>query len=241
MYKHANKVYSERRKYSSAQARHVLSMSRIKANVRRMGDMIQINSPPTHDLISLPPIKGTGDEEDEEEIERIRQQMVYEALAKSRQGSRRMSNIGNTSNSGVKELNREKVVALMQRIHDAEKGGVPDWELKQFDPAKPRVRKKTLKRSYTAAEIETSVLEKKLGAAIRNSYRHTLDSGNGKKILTTRMLLPYYKMADVKHFLDIFQKVDEDYSGEKNTIFLTYMLVYYYVILISPVVIAYFG
>jgi hypothetical protein len=213
MYKHANKVYAERRKYSQAQARHVVSMSRIKANVRRMGDMIQIIEPPTHDLISLPPIKGTGDDDDDDDeaIERARQQLVYNALSKSRSGSRRMSNIG-YSKSNVKELNKEKVIALMQRIHDAESSSVPDWELKQYDSSKPRERKKTLRRSHTAAEIETSVLEKKLGAAIRSSYR-TLDTGGEKKILSTRILLPFYKMADVKHFLDIFQKVDEDYSG----------------------------
>jgi Ca2+-binding EF-hand superfamily protein len=32
--------------------------------------------------------------------------------------------------------------------------------------------------------------------------------------LTTRMLLPYYKLDDVTHFLEIFAKVDENFSGD---------------------------
>jgi hypothetical protein len=32
--------------------------------------------------------------------------------------------------------------------------------------------------------------------------------------LTTRMLLPYYKIEDVKNFMDTFSKVDEDFSGD---------------------------
>lgn len=34
-----------------------------------------------------------------------------------------------------------------------------------------------------------------------------------KKMLTTRILLPYYTIEDVHHFMDIFVKVDEDFSG----------------------------
>jgi Ca2+-binding EF-hand superfamily protein len=36
----------------------------------------------------------------------------------------------------------------------------------------------------------------------------------GSHWLTTRMLLPYYKFDDVTHFLEIFAKVDENFSGD---------------------------
>ena len=213
MYKNANKMYAERRRYSTAQARHVVSLARIKANVRRMGDMIDIKEPPRHDLISLPKIKGTGDDdEDEEEIERERQQQVYNALSKSRQSGRRFSNIG--FQGPAKTVNKERVIKLMAKISDAETTGVPDWEIQQTKRKSVRVNRKTLHRSNTAAQIATVMLEKKLGAAIKNSFRHAMDNTEEKKTLTNRMLLPYYKMSDVRHFLDIFQKVDEDYSGE---------------------------
>ena len=214
MYKNANKCYADKRKYSSAQARHVMSLSRIKTNVRRIGNMINIKEPPTHDLVSLPPIKGTGedDDEDEEEVERERKRLVYNALSRSQQGSRHFGS-GDLQHGEKREVNREKVVALMKRVNDAETTGLPDWELRQQKVKVGRVQKKVLHRSNTAAEVATALLEKRLSAAIRNSYRNVMDGSLDKKILTPRMLLPFYKMSDVKHFLDIFQKVDEDYSG----------------------------
>ncbi|CAE7525748.1 unnamed protein product, partial [Symbiodinium microadriaticum] len=180
-----------------------------------MGNMVHVEDPPTHDLISLPPIKGTGDDdEDEVEIERERQRLVYNALSKSRQGSRRFSNIGFQPQGAKKQINKERVAALLAKINDAENSSVPDWEIRQQKVKVGRVNKKILNRSNTAAQIAMALLEKKLSAAIRNNYRDDVDSLADKKMLTTRILLPFYKMSDVKHFLDIFQKVDEDYSGD---------------------------
>lgn len=38
--------------------------------------------------------------------------------------------------------------------------------------------------------------------------------GEKKPVLTTRMLLPYYKLEAVHQFMDIFAKVDENFSGD---------------------------
>lgn len=42
----------------------------------------------------------------------------------------------------------------------------------------------------------------------------TTTSQGGKLQLTTRMLLPFYKLDDVLSFLEIFAKVDENFSGD---------------------------
>ena len=39
-------------------------------------------------------------------------------------------------------------------------------------------------------------------------------ASQNKVVLDTRVLLPYYKAEDVRHFMDIFTKVDEDFSGD---------------------------
>jgi hypothetical protein len=46
-------------------------------------------------------------------------------------------------------------------------------------------------------------------------YSTLLESNTNKnaKALTTRFLLPFYKIDDVRKFVDIFTKVDEDFSG----------------------------
>lgn len=53
------------------------------------------------------------------------------------------------------------------------------------------------------------LLEKQLISSIKRYY----DKNNStvKHItLSARLLLPYYKISDVTHFLEVFQKVDTD-------------------------------
>jgi Ca2+-binding EF-hand superfamily protein len=44
--------------------------------------------------------------------------------------------------------------------------------------------------------------------------REAHGSPTNKVVLDTRSLLPFYKAEDVRHFMDIFVKVDEDFSGD---------------------------
>jgi len=48
----------------------------------------------------------------------------------------------------------------------------------------------------------------------RPGTQPTKQESPNKIVLETRALLPYYKAEDVRHFMDIFTKVDKDFSGD---------------------------
>jgi Ca2+-binding EF-hand superfamily protein len=53
--------------------------------------------------------------------------------------------------------------------------------------------------------------------AIKDMHKPVTSSSNNnqKKVqLTNRALLPYYKVDEVRHFLDVFMMVDVDFSGD---------------------------
>jgi hypothetical protein len=67
------------------------------------------------------------------------------------------------------------------------------------------------------ADENKTALEKKLQTAIVKKLGEgevlRMSSGGAKKKLTTRDLLPFYRLEEVQHFLDIFSAVDRDQNG----------------------------
>jgi Ca2+-binding EF-hand superfamily protein len=194
MYKNANVLYSEK-KLSMHQAQHTISLSRIKQNLRRIGPMVQ--------LIPALPL----------EIGELQQP---NAMAQVENSCQSIPLLGldeeNHHPSKVYAFDQNKISLLMKKVEEAGQS-IPHWE-KDRDLVSPS-RKKSLHRTVSSIRTNVDVLEKKLLLTVRSFFRNqSLSPGADMKILNTRSLLPYYKLADVKHFLDAFQKVDEDYSGD---------------------------
>jgi Ca2+-binding EF-hand superfamily protein len=190
MYKNANVLYSEK-KVPKHQAQHTISLSRIKQNLRRIGPMVQLIPPLPLEIGELP--QESSDLQTEE------------------------SHLNPISTEEILQpkpvVDEQKLSLMMKRVEEAGQASIPHWE-KSRDVVSPS-RKKDLRRTVSSIRTNVDVLEKKLLLTVRSFFRNqSLSSGAEMKILNTRSLLPYYKLADVKHFLDAFQKVDEDYSGD---------------------------
>jgi Ca2+-binding EF-hand superfamily protein len=228
MYQHANKVFEEKKRFSLQQARHVVTLSRINGNIRHVGSMIHLTAPPQHEII-LPNLF-----EEEEEDQNQTGGITFPPLAPlsspsliplplSRQQSKRASDFGYGSISPVKTLNKEKIAQLIDKVNETAETDIPDrtpsFLIKERAASQRRLLKKMNEKNSSLAPC--ALYEKKLSLAIKTFSRASLSSpdSNGNSststvTLTTRQLLPSYKMSDVKHFLEIFQKVDEDYSGD---------------------------
>jgi Ca2+-binding EF-hand superfamily protein len=116
--------------------------------------------------------------------------------------------------SPVKKIDMARMETMMKKVSNAELTAIPDWELRQ-EGSRVNVKKPgVLRRMDSSADVNVAILEKKLTAAMRSFYSHTVDSSAAANPLTTRSLLPFYKMSDVSHFLSTFMKVDIDYSGD---------------------------
>lgn len=113
----------------------------------------------------------------------------------------------------MRTLNREKLLATMKKVIVAENDSVPEWEKRHSEQAiKNRNAKLRKKKGASNSQISILLLERKLIHAIKSLHAEVETRGNER--LTSRMLLPHYKLADLKNFLHIFQSVDEDYSGD---------------------------
>lgn len=189
MYKNANVLYSEK-KISKYQAQHTISLSRIKQNLRRIGPMVQLIPPIPLEIGEL-----TRNHSDLPTKEGQSHPIPREDVSQP-----------------PRPIDEQKISLLIKRVEEAGQAGVPHWEkARETSPS----RNKQLRRTISSIRTNVDVLEKKLLLTVRSFFRNqSLSPGAEMKILNTRSLLPYYKLSDVKHFLDAFQKVDEDYSGD---------------------------
>jgi len=78
---------------------------------------------------------------------------------------------------------------------------------------------KKRKKNSIISQAVKNTLELKLRNAIKDVHKSVKASfvnpdSPSKFVLTTRMLLPYYKLENVKQFMDIFSSVDQDFSGD---------------------------
>jgi Ca2+-binding EF-hand superfamily protein len=205
MYKHANAAYARKRNFSVSQAQHAVSIARIRTNMRRIGAMVKVIEPPAHE-VALPAVKVHGEAMTAAKSDSTTR---FEALA-SPVNSRRDRLL-----QELKSPNTAKISAVMAKVHEAETTGISKYEVELMAKLTKGSRRanRTLQRS---ASVVTSVVlfEKKLAAAIRVVFSDPTNQPENKIVLTTRVLLPYYKLSDVKHFLEIYRKVDEDYSGD---------------------------
>lgn len=203
MYKHGNAAYARKKNVTTTQAQHAVSIARIRAHVRKIGAMVQVIEPAAHE-VALPAVRVQGESNKSDSSTR------FEAL-QSPVNSRRDRLL-----QELKSPNAAKLKAAIERVQEAEISGISQYEVDMMEKL-TKGRKKGKRKSYhRSASIGTTVVlfEKKLAAAIRVVFSDPTNQPENKITLTTRILLPYYKLSDVKHFLEIYRKVDEDYSGD---------------------------
>jgi WD40 repeat protein len=77
-----------------------------------------------------------------------------------------------------------------------------------------QVRERQIERMAAEKEVIDAIIES--GGDPNTISRQATPARDSpvKVVLDTRALLPFYKAEDVRHFMDIFVKVDEDFSGD---------------------------
>ena len=118
-----------------------------------------------------------------------------------------------------KMLDKERIANMMQKVTDASNESTPEWEKRLDHKNKQLKRSRTQKKidRYNNAHEMLLVLERKLKTAIMSAHQGVdSDVMEVRKNLTTRDLLPFYKILDLKNFLEIYHKVDVDLSGDLN-------------------------
>ena len=106
---------------------------------------------------------------------------------------------------------------------DAEEGAIPDWELRDTKKREERERKRERKQrlqNVNSTHYAVKILESKLIKSIESLHEVVGENGTKKsfhaKPVTTRSLLPYYRAADFKNFLNVYLCVDDEFKGELN-------------------------
>lgn len=132
-------------------------------------------------------------------------------------------------------LDKERIANIMQKVTDASEESTPDWEKRRDH--KNKVMKGTKKQKnidrYNNSQEMLLALERKLKTAIISAHQGVdSDMLDVRKNLTTRDLLPFYKIMDLKNFLEIYHSVDMDLSGDLNVD--EWLQVLHCVVVLSP-------
>ena len=235
MYKNANVVISEKAKLSDRakqNARHALAKARIKNCAGSVGKLVHYSEKPIASL-QLPSISDKDDTD----------QPVLHSLDAGRQNKRRMAvslpdpkligsqpqSLSGSSNAASemtspppKKLDHMRLSRYIGKVMDADDGVTTQWEkdleVRQKRNKNEKLReKKRRNRRKPAAKKHTMVsTERRLGTTIKHFFavRGQLnDHEKEARMPTAKDLLPSYTIADVKNFLDTFQRVDVDMSG----------------------------
>ena len=216
MYKNASKTLSTKRIPKSV-AQHRMCLNRINDHARKVGTMVKIDDPSnleipmlsSNDKTSLVQTEATdsGDE--------MRHTVSVTTTYTNSDGT--SSQVMTLQSDAGSQLDRERIQALIGKMADIEKTSGSESDKVNIGRlvTKGTSRKRPpIKRLTSAAESNEAFLEKKLVTAIRSVDSRSDTSTKNSCTLTTRMLLPFYKIEDVHHFLSIFQRVDADYSGD---------------------------
>jgi Ca2+-binding EF-hand superfamily protein len=214
MYKNADRILGDNDNLSSKLTiRHSVTLARIDQNVRRIKNMVHIINPSSHADVVVP---NSEQDKHQQELDKLRseEQKMRRRLMQS------AALVPPEARMNERPLDKGMVDTLMLKVKTATETGTDfEMRMKAIMDKKMAARKKEILSPQAVAAIE-----KKLGLALRDFYRvitgkpienvNLREASVLKKELTTRALLPFYKVQDVKHFLDIFAKNDEDFSGD---------------------------
>jgi hypothetical protein len=224
MYKNAVRTlrHQEISRAAKERQQHDLAIARISQSARHIGKMIYLHEAARPDITNDHPPMSPTQAPSSPSLTIPRAESTISNVS-SKSGARVFysTDVGLVESSPISRphqqdsvssvLNQEKIDRLMAKVDDAQVSCVPEWE-SRLNPKLGSKSKAKMKRSLTAsADASVILLEKKLVAAVRSHYSHTIDTSAQQSALSTRVLLPFYKMSDVKHFLETFQKVDTDF------------------------------
>jgi Ca2+-binding EF-hand superfamily protein len=214
MYKNADKILGDKDNLSTKYVmRHSVTLARIEQNVRRVKSMVHIINTASHADVVVP---NSEQNKHQQELDKLRseQQKMRLRLMQS------AALVPPEAKMNERPLDKLMVNTLITKVQVATETGTDfEMRMKAIMDKKLAARKKEILSPAAIAAIE-----KKLALALRDFYRvingkpienkNLKEASVLKKELTTRALLPFYKVQDIKHFLDIFAKVDEDFSGD---------------------------
>jgi hypothetical protein len=215
MYKNANSSFHHLKAAKAVQQQHSITLSRINHSAQRIGKMVHVFTPPNADEIDVA-VPVPEQLTDPTNTARTMNKIISESIEKSASPPRSydfssrddltsLSVECGTNSTGT--LNLERIQKLMEKVSDAEKSSIPEWEKQQ-----QKIEQSLKKSNHTKIITDSTVimlLEKQLISSIKRYYdRNT--TGIKHITLSARILLPYYKISDVTHFLEVFQRVDTD-------------------------------
>ena len=232
-YKNAEKCLNERDNIKKDKMRHAITLKRIESNVKRLGPMVHLVDPMQVDDVAIPDDNPQKEFQKKMDLQMRKMQLRLMAShniveSEDLDGSRRL-------------LDKKYVKKVLDRVDAAVDPSHHDkWDLKYASSSRrnkteqnlPQEAKAALEKKVRAAlrdeynarirkeekqkEHEVSkLMKKKSSIDVSVELEEKESSGKEKKLsLDTRALLPYYKAEDVRYFMDIFTKVDEDFSGD---------------------------
>lgn len=208
MYKNADMFLNSKNNLSNTQMRNAIASSRIEHRLRKVKTMVHTLSLTNHDDLIVPNESSSENSANSDALRSEEKKMKLRLLQSA-------ALVPVEAAVKARPLDKEYIENQMLRVKKAMDAGVPDSKYKN---SKDKKNKKKSALSHSAKDS----LERTLALAIKDEYRarHAaptsaqLDPRDVKKTLTTRALLPFYKLDDVKKFMEIFSKVDEDFSGD---------------------------
>lgn len=232
MYKNAVVVIEDKVKLSDRakeNARHALAKSRIKNSTANVGKLVVFQKKPLNS-VALPTLLLNQTEE-----EAAKAAQKVHVLESGRQGQRRGGLLSASTVSALstasatsslppppkKKLDHIKISQYIGKIMDADDGKMTQWEkdleIRRQHEKNDKLRKKKRRRKRPTDKKHSMIsIEQRLGAAIKHYYAsrgELADAEKEARMPTAKDLLPSYTIADVRNFLETFQRVDVDLSG----------------------------
>lgn len=204
MYKNAAAVIKSREKPSSSStALSVIAKARLEQSAAKIGPMTHVIKHGAQVLkeVSVP-------KDDKKEIgdfysNKTEEQLMQIRLLQSKE-------LAMSTGRLPRPLDMEQLADLTVKVDAALDLG-SDYE-------RLRLKSKNRKKGKSTISLASkNVLERKLMQAIKDIHRpvdQTAKTSDKKVTLTNKMLLPFYKVEDVRHYMDIFSAVDIDFSGD---------------------------
>jgi Ca2+-binding EF-hand superfamily protein len=179
---------------------------------------------------------GTGQSAGAEHEESQKNEMAVNAMYRRRSSSFRPSHPVASASAGADDdifgedsgsdgeasiptqLNLSKISSLMTKIDTIVSEGAQFWDKSSKARRLLQRHRRKMKSLDSTSLAKMISLERGLANAIRQVFRIVGPDVEmvvqPVKPLTNRVLLPFYKLEDVQNFLEVFNKVDVDFSGD---------------------------
>jgi Ca2+-binding EF-hand superfamily protein len=203
MYKNAAAVIKSREKPSSSStALGVIAKARLEQSAAKIGPMTHVIK---HGAQVLKEVSVPKDDKKEGDFysNKTEDQLMQIRLLQSKE-------LAMSTGRLPRPLDMEQLADLTVKVEAALDLG-SDYE-------RLRLKSKNRKKGKSTISLASkNVLERKLMQAIKDIHRpndQPYSTSDKKVTLTNKMLLPFYKVEDVRHYMDIFSAVDMDFSGD---------------------------